>query len=955
MAEKINIASLQIDFDQVIKKSGEFKKRIEELKVVQKSLDKTTEEGSKAFAANEVQLRQLGKAYRDNQQFAVSLENANKDLDKTLSSAGKSTQELRDSRRDLNQISKQLAKGEGELTGNIEEELALRDRLNVAIDEQTEALRNQSSEFNKSKDGIGEYKKNIKEALEEFKASKNALNEEVVALTELREEQEKGSEQWNFYNNQLNQTNTQINILITDFGGLNDEMNSSNTISNLMSGNFKQIALDSEKAGGGSKFFGSAVKGAAKQLLGLVKASLAFLVTPFGLVLLAIAGAFLLIKNAMNRSEEATNKIRKAFSGFSGIVKALLKFLEPLGNFLIDVLVESFELVEKGIFKAMEGIAAGLELLGFEGAAASLKSFTNEIQLNAAASRELVKAEIELEKAQRLARKTQLDFQKQAEKLRQIRDDDTKSIPERIKANEELGDVLKEQLKQELLIAEQAVEVARLRVLAEGETKGVLDAQAEALTQVADIQERITGQESEQLVNRVSLQREARDQAKAAAEEAKKIADQGIKQQEEELELFIQQQGLKAKGLKEQLEIQREISKQEIEILKANLENRNITQLEFDSELLRIKNELLQQQAELTLDYSRRELDEYILNNQSKIDNEMFFSEQLLEEERSRLERISEQKKEFEAKRLEEGVISQQAYNDAINAINDENRINLAELEAERKEAEAEKDLIDLENKLLINEEGFQNDFAIRQSRLKSQKNAEIENAEKTGADKDLINQKYAGLENSLSAEVTEFKADQNIQILSGLKGLFSEGTVLNKAFAVGEIVASTVKNATQAFAQAAVFASNPITAPLAVNANIQGGIIVASGATQAAKIAGIKLEKGGILKGARHSQGGIDIGNGYEAEDGEAVINRRSTRLFAPLLSRINQAGGGRKFAEGGILGGSSMPSVGFDVDILANKIADANRSLPVPVVGVEEFAGVASGLASIEENAEF
>ena len=47
-----------------------------------------------------------------------------------------------------------------------------------------------------------------------------------------------------------------------------------------------------------------------------------------------------------------------------------------------------------------------------------------------------------------------------AEKFRQIRDDETKSTKERIFANEQLGKVLKEQLKTELAIAETALKVA---------------------------------------------------------------------------------------------------------------------------------------------------------------------------------------------------------------------------------------------------------------------------------------------------------------------------------------------------------------------------------------------------------------------------------------------------------------------------------------------------------------
>ena len=102
--------------------------------------------------------------------------------------------------------------------------------------------------------------------------------------------------------------------------------------------------------------------------------------------------------------------------------------------------------------------------------------------------------------------------------------------------------------------------VANLRIDAEGKTTDLLDARAEALAEISDIQERITGQESEQLTNRVSLQKEANDKA--------------IEQQKGALDLFIAQQGIKAKTLQEELAIEEQVSKKKVDILKAELNNK---------------------------------------------------------------------------------------------------------------------------------------------------------------------------------------------------------------------------------------------------------------------------------------------------------------------------------------------------------------------------------------------
>ena len=79
--------------------------------------------------------------------------------------------------------------------------------------------------------------------------------------------------------------------------------------------------------------------------------------------------------------------------------------------------------------------------------------------------------------------------------------------------------------------------------------------------------------------------------------------------------------------------------------------------------------------------------------------------------------------------------------------------------------------------------------------------------------------------------------------------------------------------------------------------AGIPGAIFLgALGAAQLATIAAAPLPKaarGRLITGRTHTQGGEVI----EAEAGEAIINRRATQMFLPLLSAINQAGGGVPF----------------------------------------------------------
>lgn len=706
------------------------------------------------------------------------------------------------------------------------------------------------------------------------------------------------------------------------------------------------FAERSKEAGGTSKLFTSSLKGMTTGMLGMTKASLSFIATPIGAVLAVLVGAFLLVKNAMNRSEDSTNKIKKAFSAFSGITNKLLKILQPLGEFLIDGLVKGFELVEKGVYKSLDAIATGLELLNFDEQAKELRNFNKEIQEGAKDSKALADAEALLQKRQRESGKIQLDYQRQAEKLRQLRDDESKSIAERTKANANLGVLLKKQSAEELKIANLALGVTNLRIKAEGDTTEALDARAEAQEKIAEINERITSQESEQLSNLNSLRKES-------AEKRSEIADKAIQKQQEQLDLFIAEQGIRAKTLNEQLEIERNVAKQSIEILDSQLANKKISQEKYDTEVLNIKNNLLQKQAELTVQNAQIELEAFIKNNQSKLNSDKYFSDEALRIEKERLDSITQKRRDFAKLQLEEGTINQTEYNEAINTINEENRIANEEAELERKEAKLEADAIDFENQLAIDAEHAEIKLANQLEVLNRQKQQELNSAEKTGADKSKIEKKYANLEENIRKQVADNKLSLASNTLGNLVTIMGRESDAGKAVAVAQATIDTYASAVSAFN---AMSGIPIVGPAL--GGVAAAAAVASGIATVSKIVSTKkpkLARGGILNGASHAQGGIDTPYG-ELEGGEAVINKRSTAMYAPILSQINEAGGGVKFAKGGILGANkTVPKGMIDYDTLALKVAQANQSLPSPIVSVSEINTVTNSVNAIEQIATF
>jgi hypothetical protein len=112
-------------------------------------------------------------------------------------------------------------------------------------------------------------------------------------------------------------------------------------------------------------------------------------------------------------------------------------------------------------------------------------------------------------------------------------------------------------------------------------------------------------------------------------------------------------------------------------------------------------------------------------------------------------------------------------------------------------------------------------------------------------------------------------------------------------------------------------------------------GLVAANNITSGLSIAGIlaqtvmgldkkarggmieEFANGGLVQGKSHAQGGEKFAVGgrvVELEGGEAVINKRSTSMFSSQLSAMNAAGGGVKFADGGLLNQPSFSQQQFN-----------------------------------------
>lgn len=143
----------------------------------------------------------------------------------------------------------------------------------------------------------------------------------------------------------------------------------------------------------------------------------------------------------------------------------------------------------------------------------------------------------------------------------------------------------------------------------------------------------------------------------------------------------------------------------------------------------------------------------------------------------------------------------------------------------------------------------------------------------------------------------------------------------------------------------------------------VMSGLIAATTAAQVSAISNQQFAKGGLTEGGMfegpsHANGGVKFkvgGRIHEAEGGEAIINKRSTSLFKPILSAINQAGGGKKFETGGMT--SFIPSMSGimnkQIESEQLKAIEMAMSQQKTVLQIPVTTAIQNGINTVEANA--
>jgi hypothetical protein len=403
-----------------------------------------------------------------------------------------------------------------------------------------------------------------------------------------------------------------------------------------------QMKTGFDAAGKGAKGASKGMKGFGTSIGGVLKS--------LGLIAVAME-VFMFLKDLLMKNQKVVDTLAVAFKTIEVLFGKLTDAIEPMGKALMDAFKNPQQAIKdlisgvfnkfitsiKGIGVVAEGVGIqikGAFTLDWDEVQRGLKqtaqglvqvatamdieqqnAFVNGIveagteALSTASKIEALRKEVKLGEAQQGL--LMLQYQREAELQRQIRDNVSLTIEARQEANTALAGILNEQSGEEMKLANKRLELA---LLEQSINKTSLDAEIEVVNArkgIADINERITGQRSEQLTNENSLkqegiaiskerisQLEAEAQAEAdaafAISEAKVSAQELLDAYKSERESLSAEQVMQAEIdaalAAEELKFQAAVNAaQELGVFQTEIDELELAQID---ERLRIENEI---------------------------------------------------------------------------------------------------------------------------------------------------------------------------------------------------------------------------------------------------------------------------------------------------------------------------------------------------------------------------
>ena len=713
------------------------------------------------------------------------------------------------------------------------------------------------------------------------------------------------------------------------------------------------LANTAQQLGSVKQAFGLARQGAV--MLG--KQLLALIATPIGAFLTIITTLIMAFKNGIESSEDRMNRFKVVMAPLQGLLDGVSNALGTVCDWLLTFV----EWQSKAVEWALK-LAEALPLVG------------DSIKKGNEAQREYVAIEKQKQEIVKLSRD---EVVKTAQREKEVSELRAKFAEKDKYTNEERLEFLNKAIAKEKEQAEANKRIAEMKLDNLKREAAMSDNNAEMNDKLAQAEAEVLKQEKAlsdkmrelnakrvEAINAINAEAEAekkkaKEKAKAAAEAAKERAKKekdALREAEDALNAII----------KDNLEKQREILKtsydRQIEDLRERLATeKNLTQSARESINVTIKalearylQELAQLNKEAVAERLATEREARIAAEDSSI---ALIKDQYEREQATITASYDRQIAALQERLATENNLTIEAKEALLTQINNITLQKQSELNASKEQQEIEARALELDTEIeLIRAKGLaqlEEDKAIAEAKLEAKREEldamrQMEN--ESDAEFYLRKLEAQNEYNDLKKDVSdkEIKIDQE----KAKKQREAYNSVMQAMSAMGEHSKALGKVAKiMGLAQIAVDTGKAISSGVASASSLPFPANLAAIATTVATVLANMATAMTSIKSAKFATGGLVEGAGSGTSDsipamlsnGESVMTAQATSSFAPILSSLNQMGGGVPINVSGI-GSQQMGE-----DMLARAVARGVSELR-PVVSVEEINRVSNNVKVIE-----
>lgn len=929
MAQQVEVLQLDINTSALIAKMTATRAEIDKIKQSQKDLTSANLQASDAYTQNAVQLNRLQSSYNQQKAVVTQLTTATDKFASTTQATTAAINKENTSITEAKENNKQLITLRNELNTSTEAGKAALNSINEKLDANNKYIKDNVSGYEKQKIGIGDYKTAITGALNDTGLFGGKVQDVTQALGNF-------SGIFTTMKNQVKDGAAQIRSSASATEGMTMAQ--------------KALSIATAVGTGAMRIF-----------------TVALAATGIGLIIAAVV----LLIGYFKTFDPLVDKLEQGMAAFGAAIRVVQQALASLFDSTQDS-GKAFSELGDNMAKAAKDAAK------LKAAQQDLADLQNSQEVaNAKASQQYDELILK-SKNRTLTEKERIAFLQKAEAIetanyRQrsaLADADLKQSIEaaRIKgglSNEELANLQRNTIAYGTYLLNQGK-------ITDEELSNLKKAELGKISIDAESTKRLEKNQNAQdkLADDATAKREkAAADAEAAAQKrtaaAQKLIDDAIKKNNEELQLYIASEGIRKKTMSDQLAFEETVKNKRLANLQAEFDAGKISKTKFETDKLNITNEFAKKQADVAVANADLELAAFLSTHESKINSNKFLNDTLYQQELDRINRVSEAEAAAATARLVAGTINADEYNAQIKAIDDKYAADKVATQLAKEEADKEKQAIDLQNKIVAEGEAFAFDLALQTEQENQRYQLELEAAEKTGADTDIIKQKHATIQKGIERNVQDNKLQLASDTFGNLAAILGKESAAGKAMAVAQATIDTYKAATSAYS---AMSGIPIVGP--VLGAIAAGAAVAAGIANVKKITSTKtasvptraeggtiptLSNGVINNGSNV----VPLSNGDDTlayvKQGEVILNQEQQARAGG--HRFFQSIGVPGFANGGFVGSPSYSqanaSYSIDYEKLANSIAQANSTLPAPVVNVTDITSQQNRVQVIENYA--